>query len=781
MDIPSHRACAHCRSQKVRCLPDESNPEICQKCSKAGRPCVFTPLQKRKQRKRTDTRVAELERDMRMMRSMLKKQDEGARTESPKGVDTDTDAAGNATQLWEKGFNGEMEYASQINNASVAIARQAHHDIPQPVAGSAAGRTVPWARRNREVAGTRRADVIDRGLLPMETARQLVDYYKSELYHHYPQVYIPPEVGADDLRSTKPTLFLAVVAAAANKEHPDLSAVLDKEVLQDYADRSVVNSEKSVEIVQALLISACWYHPPNRFGDLKYYEYIHMAATMAMDIGIGTRPARERRSRFDTKNSLAVHPSEDFGNPDLSMSTREQSNEESTATLECRRTFLACYGICAGVSISLRRPAMMRMTSYTRECVEYMERSPNQAPGDRMFIAWVRLIVIAEEISNAFNFEDPGDMASILDLRTQLMINAFEKQLSDWERNVPEQVFNTSLKIMYYTMRMFLHELALHVDHSPEDFKAPYQMGVIHPSDSEDMPIKALVSSTVDLIRSSHALLDAFLSMPIDNARALPVFTFVRISFATFVLAKLMLSSTSTHSKLAPVIDRSSLKASAYMDKTILFVRSIIGPNGCRVPAIFLALLFKLRQWCNHPELIQQATQQREPGDIWPEGYENARREMEMQGPRVREQGSSEDTSPNTGSTPGWDRGQKANYESVSGVDAGKTRAQDMEVDGAIHVPITPRGEDGVGGGGAELEDMLAQMGPDVPWPMAADQMELDASLLQLWNSDMSGFMDGGLTGLDDWNAFNGDMTTGPDLNTWPDASAGRHASDAPP
>jgi len=52
----------------------DSNPEVvmtigtrdpsktCQRCEKMDRLCVFTAPQKRKQRKRTDTRVAELER-----------------------------------------------------------------------------------------------------------------------------------------------------------------------------------------------------------------------------------------------------------------------------------------------------------------------------------------------------------------------------------------------------------------------------------------------------------------------------------------------------------------------------------------------------------------------------------------------------------------------------------------------------------------------------------------------------------------------------------------------
>lgn len=274
MEPPSHRACAHCRSQKVRCLPDESNPNTCQRCSRTGRQCVFTPLQKRKQRKRTDTRVAELEREMRAMRALLKEKSEGESPESPGG-----EGAGREPIAEESA--GEVDVVAQ----AAAAPKLAHSDKNAQGQSEllAAGRSV-LQQSNRmpaqdtssnEVAsaatGSRR-DVVDRGMVSMEVARRLVEHYKMNLYAQYPQVYIPDACTADDLRATKPTLFLAVIAAAAENEHPELAQVLDTEVLQEYATRSVVNSEKSVELVQSLLISAVWYVPPNKFGQLKYYE-----------------------------------------------------------------------------------------------------------------------------------------------------------------------------------------------------------------------------------------------------------------------------------------------------------------------------------------------------------------------------------------------------------------------------------------------------------------------------------------------------------------------------
>lgn len=68
-----NRACEACRNSKVRCLagPDPSSNQ-CQRCAKAGRTCIFAAPVKRRQRKRTDVRVAELEKEIKKMQSLIK-------------------------------------------------------------------------------------------------------------------------------------------------------------------------------------------------------------------------------------------------------------------------------------------------------------------------------------------------------------------------------------------------------------------------------------------------------------------------------------------------------------------------------------------------------------------------------------------------------------------------------------------------------------------------------------------------------------------------------------
>jgi hypothetical protein len=78
--------------------------------------------------------------------------------------------------------------------------------------------------------------------------------------------------------------------------------------------------------VQALTISSVWYYPPGKYSQLKFYEYIHMAATMALDIGLGTNPKTFRnRHGTDSEGSLPVSAILD------------------DVELEKRKTFLTCY------------------------------------------------------------------------------------------------------------------------------------------------------------------------------------------------------------------------------------------------------------------------------------------------------------------------------------------------------------------------------------------------------------------------------------------------------
>ena len=803
---------------------DEENSEACQRCVKANRDCVFTPLQKRRQRKRTDTRVAELEREMKAMRSMLKEKQQQAT--SSDGV---VPARKSTPPMKAQGVWFEEHSMDAPRRGAFDEVGQSGSGKGQPGVGGQDGqakRAGPFLWPNKQVdrpLGDTK-DVVDRGLISMATARQLFESYRNDLFPHYPMVYVPDSVSADDMRERKPMLFLAILAAAAGKQSPEVSAMLDKEVLHAYATKSLVHSEKSLELVQALLLSSVWYHPPNKFGQLKYYEYIHMAATMALDIGIGTRHVNHR-SRFGKQqqarnrgpNTPSMHPLEDAMNPDLSMTPRSRDSSPDTGNIESRRTFLACFIICAAVSMSLRRPNMLRASSYIRESVDYIERSRDAVPSDRTVVAWVKLIMIQDEIGISFAYDDPGGIACITELRTQIMLKDFERRLTDWWTGTPEVDMTGSLIITYYTTRLYLHEIALHVDHSPEDFKAPYQMGVIEPwSSSDEIPSQILAEAIAECINCAHSLLSTFLSMSPESLRALPVFSFVRVSFAAFILAKLCLSASHPESRIGRVLDRSSLKAESFLERAIHHVREVVGTVRSRVPAIFLALLFKLRAWCLHPEMIEWPDADAAGGAAKAQltGGKGGREQViqntpgrkpglmasAIEGPRVVEQSSGDESSPaysenhvllgedilgqgqlqaktvTTGSGGGFGTTgltpQSISSDTNNDYQAQPTFGNDDVVNGAIAIPQTPTSNPNTN---AATTNSLSSTYPDNIKSTAFttfttndmnvamnDQMQLDSGFNDSdflnYFGDMNGLAEGGLTGLEDWDAIPTDL-----------------------
>ncbi len=309
-----NRACEACRLLKVRCLPDiTSNSVICQRCKKSARICIYAAPQKRRQRVRTDTRVAELEREIRAMRSLLTGGDEPV-AESKRG---ETDVA--VVTVAEDAANMDVDTSTTLscggerspadgNNPSLQSSIPASHsNSPDEGNGTSSSNlqsTSMVARRGE-----------DFGLISRKTSNLLFGSYNNDLVQYYPAVIFPKNVDPDEIRKSKPVLFQAVVTAAACQLDPVLFGELFKQMTKVYAERIFINGEKSLELIQSLTLTSVWYCPPDEScgpSNLHFYQYIHMAATMALDLGIG----------------LVV--------------------DKSMVTLDECRSLLACYLNCAG-------------------------------------------------------------------------------------------------------------------------------------------------------------------------------------------------------------------------------------------------------------------------------------------------------------------------------------------------------------------------------------------------------------------------------------------------
>lgn len=375
------RACEACRGLKVKCDPDPIKG-TCRRCAKAGRPCVVT-APSRKRQKKTDSRVAELEKKINGLEAILHAAKDGPGSGSDDGgsyddgyssrvgsssqhrirrertqstLDQGVETAGNFQPrpgYQSRSLEGNRQEAENSPGDTNSLKRRrseyqdeepmsdGHHlsirnDFAvkrSPKKSSDAGNINPLFTAETSKSGASSSiladsatpsneyfDVIDKKILDAATAAKIFSYYTSNMAGHMPIVVFPSDVTAGMIRKTKPTLFLAILSVASAQDYPQLQGTLTREIMRAYADRLICKHEKSLELIQALQVSTTWYSK-----DANFYQLIHMAATMGIELGMSTR----------TKTELCKDES------------RAKSELVVKNTIDSKRAWLGCYFLCA--------------------------------------------------------------------------------------------------------------------------------------------------------------------------------------------------------------------------------------------------------------------------------------------------------------------------------------------------------------------------------------------------------------------------------------------------
>lgn len=417
-DAKKARACESCRGLKVRCEPDP-NDGPCKRCKKAGRKCVVT-APTRKRQKKTDSRVSELEKKIDALTASLHAR--AAPQQSPQ-LDTRRQQDWGVDQPPNRMYGlGGPDWTHERGRDSGQQKRKADFDdaASEKRTPSLAAAAAGWPAYAKPTDG----DIVERGLMTMELATNLFTRYTTNMVRHLPAVVFPENYTVMELRRTKPLLFLSIMAAASGENH-GLQRVLQKELMQTFADKVIVTGEKSLELVQALNIAVIWYWPPEYFEELKFYQLVHIAAVMAIDIGLG-RKSTSRKSG---------PPQWASANPML-----RKSPLPDPTSLEARRTWLTCYFLSSNTAMSLHRPNLIRWTSFMAESKDILETAPDAAPTDKYFCHLVWSHHLGEEVGAQFSMDDPSAMVNITDARTQYALRALERDLERYVASVPQDL-----------------------------------------------------------------------------------------------------------------------------------------------------------------------------------------------------------------------------------------------------------------------------------------------------------------------------------------------------
>lgn len=100
-------------------------------------------------------------------------------------------------------------------------------------------------------------DVISQGIIEFQVAEEYVRVFKTKA-HTFPFVVIPPHMSLDALRRERPFLLLSILAYASDG-NVRLQNQLELELRETLSRKIIVNCEKSLDLLQGLLVYLTWY------------------------------------------------------------------------------------------------------------------------------------------------------------------------------------------------------------------------------------------------------------------------------------------------------------------------------------------------------------------------------------------------------------------------------------------------------------------------------------------------------------------------------------------
>lgn len=361
-ELKRPRACEACRSLKVRCDPAPGQSS-CRRCARASRSCIVTMPSRKRQRK-TDGRVAELEKKIDALTASLQATQERVRSASGEDDDDEEDEEEDLHGGPDSTKHGESSSSRQSSRAQlqpidevvetlvstgITNGKKRRHSALQDDLSDAGPPPVRVKPRrlsdysihrllsppelpaaNPSLPSHEYADVVDRKILDASTAARFFDHFKDKMLHHACVLTFPPGILAASIRRTKPRLFLAILAVASGYFDPSLQKILLREVNRMYAEAIICRDETSHELVQAMQISALW-HAAEEYNGASPYQMAHIAAVTAMSLGLGHKPPRRRLIGQDRAKMSALLSRKAIIDP---------------TSIQAMQTWMVCYLLC---------------------------------------------------------------------------------------------------------------------------------------------------------------------------------------------------------------------------------------------------------------------------------------------------------------------------------------------------------------------------------------------------------------------------------------------------
>jgi hypothetical protein len=370
--------------------------------------------------------------------------------------------------------------------------------------------------------------------IPMSKQKDLFSLFAHHGGAAWPVIRLPMDL--DQIREKSPILLLSILVYSYSQNIQGTEIHVHNELVQEtmhlLGNEVIGRGQRSLELVQALLVSAFW-NKPTRRGQASCYQIVQLAADMAIDLGIAGPPLLPSPVAFFSRN-------------------------EDATSLEACRTWLACFVALSTSSISTRRPIAVPWNSHHQECLLLLENRGELS--DILLCQIVRITQLIEEISSNLCLCQLDIFVDGNDYSTQATIESLKNKVDAWAAQVPPSLASSqTLKVWHHVAMIYVYELVLHTPTNKASFAAPFIPGRIvvndFPKPTDIIP--PLQTALVAIVQNCHGLIDTVTEMDPALILSLPSFCFTpTILYALFVLVNGLVASTDPANTYGQVIPK---------------------------------------------------------------------------------------------------------------------------------------------------------------------------------------------------------------------------------
>lgn len=269
---------------------------------------------------------------------------------------------------------------------------------------------------------------------------KLFEYFRDQMSSHFPFVVLTEETAK--MRQERPFTYVACVMAAAHSD-PTLQYRLSQDTLKFLAERMLVRGEKSLDLLQGLLIMVNWYYV-HRNSNPQLMNLVHLAKSLLIDLGL---------NRASGTVNFQIPPSNEANR---FLHGHQQDTNQHTS--EGRRACLGVYHIQSKLAACYRRLDTMPWSEHIEECCQILSSGMDR-PSDPYAVALVRLDHLVDRYKNI----EGGQQKLAMPLSTYVKL--FSADIESFKKNLSLNLqVDTKMKLHVQTSQICLFERTLSSD-----------------------------------------------------------------------------------------------------------------------------------------------------------------------------------------------------------------------------------------------------------------------------------------------------------------------------